>query len=75
MLEKLREIIWDYTNDRSLVIEPDTVLLGDIGLNSYEMVEIVCSVEEEFDIEIPDRVLATFKTVQDVLDYIEEEAE
>lgn len=75
MIDKLRQIIWDYTNDESIVIQPDTSLLGDIGLNSYELVEIICNIEDEFDIEIPDRILPTFKKVQDVVDYIESAVE
>ena len=70
MLEKLQEIIRRYTNDENIVISNSTVLLADLGLNSYELVELACEVEEKFGIEIPDRVIRDFKTVQNVLDYI-----
>jgi acyl carrier protein len=70
MLEKLQEIVRRYTDDEGIVITSDMVLLTDLGLNSYELVQLVCEVEEEFSVEIPDRAIGSFKTVQDVIDYI-----
>ena len=69
MLEKLQEIIRRHT-DEEIVITGDMVLLADLGLNSYELVQLVCEVEEAFDVEIPDRAISGFKTVQDVLNFI-----
>ena len=70
MLETLQEIIRSYTDDEEIVISGDMVLLIDLGLNSYELVQLVCEVEERFGVEIPDRAISEFKTVQDVVDYI-----
>jgi acyl carrier protein len=70
MLEKLQKIVRLYTDDEAITITGDMILLTDLGLNSYELVEMVCRVEEEFDIEIPDREISKFKTIQNLLDYI-----
>jgi acyl carrier protein len=70
MLEKLQEIIRRYSDDEQVVITGDMVLLSDLGLNSFELVELVCEVEEKFDVEIHDRDISRLKTVQDVMDYI-----
>ena len=70
MLEKLTVIIREYTGDKTLTINPNTILISDLGLNSLDLVNLVCEVEETFDIEIPDRVIKDFKTVGDVIDYI-----
>ena len=70
MLEKLQEIVRECTGNQDLTITGETLLLIDLGLNSYELVEMVCKIEEEFNIEIPDRVISDFKTVQNVMDYI-----
>lgn len=72
MLEKLQEMIRNATGDNTLVITEDTVLLSDTGLSSYDLVQLVCSVEDEFDIEIPDKQIPKFKTVGDVINYITE---
>ena len=70
MLEKLKELILQYTDDETVLITEETALLTDLGLNSYELTELICSVEDTFDVEIPDRTIGTFKTVQNVMDYI-----
>ena len=71
MLEKLTQIIRENTGNNELVINEDTILLADLGLNSLDLLNLVCIVEDEFDIEIPDRVVWQFKTVGDVIKFIE----
>ena len=70
MMDQLQEIIRRYSKDKDILIREDMALLTDLEFNSLELVEMVCDVEEEFDVEIPDRVIRDFKTVQDLLDYI-----
>ncbi len=69
-LEKLRGIIADQLSIDEAVITEDTTL-EDLGADSLALVELVMSVEEEFEIEIQDEDMENFKTVGDVLDYIE----
>jgi acyl carrier protein len=71
MLEKLQEIVRRFTDGADIEINGDMVLLTDLGLNSLELVELVCEVEEAFEVEIPDRAIGGFKTIQDLMDYIE----
>lgn len=70
MLERLASLVYNQTGDNSVEITRETVLLADLGMNSFDLVNLVCVVEDEFDVEIPDRIIATFKTVGDVMDYI-----
>lgn len=72
MLEKLTEIIREQTGDDSITIDRDSVLLADLGMNSFDLINLVCVLEDEFEVEIPDRVIGDFKTVGDVMDYIAE---
>ena len=39
------------------------------------MINVVAAFEDEFGIEVPDRVIPTLRTVGDVVDYLEENAE
>ncbi len=71
MLEKLRQILVDQTGDDHISINKDTVLISDLGLSSFDLVNLACAVEDEFDIEIPDRAIRQLKTVGDVADFIE----
>ena len=73
MLESLTKIIREHTGDENMVINEDMDLLADLGLNSLELVSLACEVEDEFDIEIPDRDIKDFRTVKDVLLFIEEQ--
>lgn len=69
-LEKLSGIIADQLGIEQNIITEDTTL-EDLGADSLALVELVMSVEEEFDIEIQDEDMEKFKSVGDVLDYIE----
>lgn len=73
MLEKLTQIICENTGNNEIVISEDTILLSDLGLNSLDLLNLVCIAEDEFDIEIPDRVVWQFKTVGDVIKFIVEQ--
>lgn len=70
MLEKLTEIIREQTGDDTITINRDSVLLADLGMNSFDLINLVCVLEDTFEVEVPDRVIGNFKTVGDVMDYI-----
>jgi len=67
MIEKLKEIFARYSDTDVKKITEDTVILRDLGLNSYSIVEIINEIEDEFDTEISDSVLPNIKTVGDML--------
>lgn len=70
MLGKLTSMIREQTGDADITINRNSVLLTDLGMNSLDLINLVCVLEDEFDIDIPDRVIGQFKTVGDVVDYI-----
>ena len=49
------------------------MLTADFGLNSFDLFDLICIIEEKYGISIPDRVLPTLVTVGDLLDYLEKE--
>lgn len=73
MIEKLTKIICEHTGNNDITITEDTVLIADLGLNSLDLVNLACIVEDEYDIEIPDRAIKDFKTVGDVITFIEKQ--
>ena len=73
MIEKLTEFICEYKGDHSIKIAPETEIKEDLGMSSFDLIQLVCIVENEFDIEIPDRVIKDFKTVGDVIAFIEKQ--
>lgn len=46
-------------------------LTDDLGADSLDTIELVMAFEEEFDKEIPDKVAENFRTVQDIIDYLQ----
>ena len=45
-----------------------------LGADSLDIVELIMALEEEFDMEIPDADAEKIVTVNDVVDYIKENA-
>ncbi len=72
MLEKLIAILGNYTEIKDKPITQDTLILRDLGLNSYALAEMAGDVEDEFGIEFSDSALMKIKTVGDVLDFIKD---
>jgi acyl carrier protein len=53
-------------------VTPEASFIDDLGADSLDVVELVMAFEEEFDIEIPDEDAEKIQTVQQAVDYIEE---
>lgn len=70
--DELLEMIKEYTDGRITEVNPDDVLTSDLGLNSFELFDLICMTEEKYGITIPDRLLPTLVTVKDVVEYLEE---
>jgi acyl carrier protein len=52
----------------------DQRLLDDLQLDSLAIFEVVVAIEEELDVAVPDELVASWETVDDVLHYIEQGA-
>jgi acyl carrier protein len=71
--ERVRKILVDQLGDISEdEVTPAASIVDDLGADSLDVVEIVMALEEEFEIEIPDEDAEKIKTVQQIVDYIEE---
>jgi acyl carrier protein len=56
---------------REVDITEDTDLLGDLGLDSLQVMNLLLHVEDRFDISIPVNILPDVKTVKDLALQIE----
>lgn len=74
MLEKIKEIISDQLGVDESIITEDTDLMKDLEADSLDAVEIIMAIETEYGIEIPDDDAEKFRTVRDMLEYVEERA-
>ena len=71
IFEKLKPIIADQLGVKMENITPQSSFKDDFDADSLDMVDLTMEIEDEFAIEISDKVAATLQTVGDVLTYIE----
>ncbi len=72
MFEKIKAIIEKQLGiDDPDRISMESTIADDLNADSLDAVEIIMSIEDEFDIEIPDDIAEGFRTIQDIMDYIE----
>ena len=72
MINKLKEILISTTDvKKDIQIDENTVILRDLGLNSLELIEVVCTVEDEFEISIADKKIRSIVTIGDLIKMIE----
>ena len=54
-------------------IKENSRLTNDLHADSLDIVEIVISLENEFQIDIPDKVMEEFQTVKDIVNYLQKD--
>ena len=72
IFDKVREIIADQLDADPEDIALDTDLMKDLEADSLDAVEIIMALEQEYDIEIPDEDAEKFKTVENIVQFIED---
>ena len=70
--DKVKEVIVDKLGVEEDKIETSSSFVDDLGADSLDTVELIMQLEEEFGIEIPDESAEKMTTVQQDIDYIEE---
>ena len=72
VLEKVRAILSSQFDVEEETITPEMNIADDLGADSLDVVDMLMSLEDEFDVEIPDEVIDRIRTVGEVVTYIEE---
>ncbi|MEG1774160.1 MAG: acyl carrier protein [Oscillospiraceae bacterium] len=72
IFEKVRDILVEQLDLDEDDITMDSSIVDDLGADSLDVVDIVMSLEDEFDTEIPDDTIENIKTVGDVVRFIED---
>ncbi len=72
VFEKIKEILGAQldADEESITLETD--IADDLGADSLDVVELLMSIEDEFDVEIPDEEIVNLKTVGSLVDYIQD---
>ena len=67
--DKVKNIIAEKLSVDLEEIVPGASFVDDLGADSLDLVELIMSMEEEFDIDIPDDDAEKILTVQDAIEY------
>ena len=73
MVERIEKIFGEVTGLSDLNFTEKTRLDKIANVSSLTMIQLICAIEDEFDIEIPNSQIKKFKTVKDVIGFIESE--
>ncbi len=68
---QVKEIIVDQLGVEPEKVTLDAKFIEDLGADSLDSVELVMAFEEKFSVEVPDEEAEKFKSVADVVAYIE----
>ncbi len=74
IFEKVKDIIVEQLGVAENTVTMEASFIDDLGADSLDIVELIMALEEEFDLEIPDTDAEKIVTVNDVVDYIKENA-
>ena len=74
IFEKVKSIIVDQLDVDEEKVTMNANIQDDLGADSLDIVDLVMSFEDEFDLEIPEEAVDGIKTVGDIVNYIEKNA-
>ncbi|WP_019138136.1 MULTISPECIES: acyl carrier protein [Peptoniphilus] len=72
MKDRILQIIAEQFNIDKDELKEDMNFQDDLNADSIELVELVMTIEEEFETEVSEEDLERLKTIGDVIDYVED---
>ena len=75
VFDKIKDIIVEQLDVEEDAVTMEASITEDLGADSLDVVDLVMSIEESFDVEIPDEEFENIKTVGDIVKYIENKVE
>lgn len=70
--QKLKTIVVDQLGVNEENVTMEATFFDDLTADSLDIVELIMSIEEEFDLEIPDNDAEKIVTIGNIVKYIEE---
>ena len=72
VFEKVRSILCDQLDVNEEDVTMESSIAEDLGADSLDVVDLIMSLEDEFDLEVPDEQVENVKTVGDLVKFIEQ---
>ena len=71
VFEKVKAILSEQFDVEEDSITAETTLADDLGADSLDVVDLLMSIEDEFEVEIPEEEVENIKTDGPMVEYIE----
>jgi len=71
VFETIRKLLVEQLDVDEGAVTMDSSIIDDLGADSLDIVDLVMSMEEEFDMEIPDEEIEAMRTVGDIVRFID----
>ena len=71
VFEKIKNILAEQLDADADEMTMDTDIANDLKADSLDVVELLMSIEDEFEVEIPDEEIDNIKTIGDLTEYIQ----
>ena len=71
VFEKVRAILCEQLDLPEADVTMESDIQEDLGADSLDLVDLLMSLEDDFDLEVPDEDVEKIKTVGDLVHYIE----
>ncbi len=70
VFEHIQQILMDQLDLEENDITMESDIVDDLEADSLDVVDLVMTIEDEYDLEVPDDQIENFRTVGDVVNYI-----
>lgn len=70
--EKIYEILRTVISNENQEILPESEILSDIGISSFDFMQVIYDIETTFSVNISDEQLESLVKVQDLIDFVSE---
>ena len=71
VLEKVKAILAEQFDVEEDSLTPESNIMEDLGADSLDVVDLLMTLEDEFDVEIPDEEIENIRTIGTLVKYIE----
>lgn len=71
MIERIEKVFAEVTGRDDLDFTTKTKIEKIPGLSSLGIIQLICGIEDEFDVEVPNSVVKKIKTVGDIVKFLE----
>lgn len=75
VFDKIKDLIVDQLGVEEEAVTAEANIQDDLGADSLDIVDLIQTIEDEYDLSIPDEAVEEIKTVGDIVSYIEKNSE